>query len=61
LRGRLGFADSKIIDGYLSGDSHLFEKVRERREQLAVKPKAFLFVGRPGRGHGSHISTDYCA
>ncbi len=43
---RLGFADSQIIDGYLSGDSHLFETVRERREQLPVKPKAFLFVGR---------------
>jgi glycosyltransferase involved in cell wall biosynthesis len=43
---RLGFADSNIIDGYLSGDSHLFGTVRKRRDELPVKPRAFLFVGR---------------
>jgi glycosyltransferase involved in cell wall biosynthesis len=52
---RLGFADSQIIDGYLSGDSHLFETVRERREQLAAKPRAFLFVGRLVKAKGVRV------
>jgi len=43
---RLGFPELRIIEGSLSGDSQLFESVRKRREELAVKPKSFLFVGR---------------
>ena len=33
----------------------MFETVRERREQLAVKPKAFLFVGRLVKAKGVHV------
>jgi glycosyltransferase involved in cell wall biosynthesis len=52
---RVGFRSLQIIDGYLSGDSRLFESVSRSRAALPIRPKAFLFVGRMVRVKGLKV------
>ncbi len=52
---RLGFRESQIMEGSLSGDSVLFSSVPKMRGELAQRPRTFLFIGRFVKSKGISV------